>query len=157
MRNNIHHSKQTAHTSPARRPTASALAAHHIRNHVSCKQTSDICISLRIFYHTKSHPTLSHDMSSKENIRPLQNHMPTRNSSKSSIPRTARPDTVPLGIKGMALADDSANSNPPAKVQMVKVTKKDELMEKMIKGLEKRVDCNAHVNRDKSMSKIAYI
>ncbi|KIR31713.1 hypothetical protein I352_06051 [Cryptococcus deuterogattii MMRL2647] len=91
-------------------------------------------------------------MSSKENIRPLQNHMPTRNSSKSSIPRTARPDTVPLGIKGMALADDSANSNPPAKVQMVKVTKKDELMEKRIKGLEKRVDCNAHVNRDKISS-----
>lgn len=36
---------------------------------------------------------------------------------------------------------------------MTKVTKKDGLMEKKIKGLEKRVDCNAQVNRDKSMSK----
>lgn len=57
----------------------------------------------------------------------------------------------------MALVDDTANSNPLAKDRMIKVAKKDELMEKRIKGLEKRVECNAHVNRDKSMSKIAYI
>ncbi|KAL0247121.1 hypothetical protein I308_104156 [Cryptococcus tetragattii IND107] len=91
-------------------------------------------------------------MSSKENNRSLQNHMPTRNSSKSSIPRTARPDAVPLGIKGMALVDDTANSNPLAKDRMIKVAKEDELMEKRIKGLEKRVECNAHVNRDKISS-----
>ncbi|WVO21596.1 uncharacterized protein IAS62_002905 [Cryptococcus decagattii] len=91
-------------------------------------------------------------MSSKENNRPLKNHMPTRNSSRSSIPRTACPDAVPLSIKGMALVDDSANSNPPAKDQMIKATKKEELMEKRIKGLEKRVECNTHVNRDKISS-----
>lgn len=96
---------------------------------------------------------------SKENTRSLASSMSIRNSTKSSIPRTARPDAAPLGIKGMALLDDGSanmhNSIPPAKDQnqMTKVTKKDGLMEKKIKGLEKRVDCNAQVNRDKSMSK----
>ncbi|AFR96465.2 hypothetical protein C343_04588 [Cryptococcus neoformans C23] len=95
---------------------------------------------------------------SKENTRSLASSMSTRNSTKSSIPRTARPDAVPLGIKGMALLDDDSanmhNSIPPAKDQnqMTKVTKKDGLMEKKIKGLEKRVDCNAQVNRDKISS-----
>lgn len=50
LRNNIHSFvlQTTAHTSPARRPSPSALAAHHIPE--SCKQTSNICISLRSFY-----------------------------------------------------------------------------------------------------------
>lgn len=54
----------------------------------------------------------------------------------------------------MALLDDSANksNHPPAKDQTIKVAKKDDLMEKKIKGLEKRVDCNAQVNRDKISS-----
>lgn len=58
----------------------------------------------------------------------------------------------------MALLDDSANksNHPPAKDQTIKVAKKDDLMEKKIKGLEKRVDCNAQVNRDKSMSNVVY-
>ncbi|OXC68981.1 hypothetical protein AYX13_02592 [Cryptococcus neoformans] len=95
---------------------------------------------------------------SKENTRSLASSMSIRNSTKSSIPRTARPDAAPLGIKGMALLDDDSanmhNSIPPAKDQnqMTKVTKKDGLMEKKIKGLEKRVDCNAQVNRDKISS-----
>ncbi|OXG20911.1 hypothetical protein C367_04314 [Cryptococcus neoformans Ze90-1] len=95
---------------------------------------------------------------SKENTRSQASSMSIRNSTKSSIPRTARPDAAPLGIKGMALLDDDSanmhNSIPPAKDQnqMAKVTKKDGLMEKKIKGLEKRVDCNAQVNRDKISS-----